>query len=168
MNQANNANAEPIIHWFSIILVVIVLALLGYLVGLLSSKFDLRPRVERRFLLPESEEEARARYKAAWREYRKLRVLLPLALLGWLPFVVVLSAVFGLFLRFFHLSGNIWGMFWAILALAWIPFISISSWRWNYWQCPRCGQAFKWNGDLFFPKHCHYCNLPMWAESPDE
>jgi hypothetical protein len=29
--------------------------------------------------------------------------------------------------------------------------------RWNYWQCPRCGKAFKWGGDLFFPKNCHYC-----------
>ena len=143
---------------------VTVIVLLGYLVGVLSSKFDLRPRIERRYLLPESEDEARARYRAAWQEYRKLRILFPVAFLGWLPFVIVLSAVFS----FFHLSGNIAGVVWVTLALAWIPFMSISSWRWANWKCPRCGQAFKWSYDHFFPKHCHYCNLPMWAESPDE
>lgn len=144
--------------WIAI-LVVIALALLGYLVGLLSSKFDLRPRVERRFLLPESEEEARARYRAAWRKYRRVRVAFPLTFVGWLPFGFALSAIFRLFGWDWHIAS--------IIMLAWIPFISIFSWQWVFWQCPRCGKAFKWSGDLFFPKYCHYCKLPMWAESPD-
>ena len=146
------------------ILGVSALVFLGYLVGLFSSKFDLRPRVERRFLLPESEDEARARYRAAWQKYRKLRVLLPITILGWIPYGVVLIAVF----EAFDLLGNAWAVIWAILALVWVSFISIVSWQWAFWKCPRCGQRFKWGGDLFFPKHCHYCNLPMWAESPDE
>jgi len=66
--------------------------------------------------------------------------------------------------RFFGWNAN----FLMMLALAWIPFMSIFSWQWAFWKCPRCGKAFKWIGDLFFPKHCHYCNLSMWAESPDE
>ncbi len=152
--------AEPIMHWLSIILGVSALALLGYLVGLIPSKFDLRPRVERRFLLPESEDETRARYRAAWRKYRRLRLEFPLSNLGWPVFAVLLSALF-------QLIGWNQKIAW-VLILAYIPYVSVVAARWNYWQCPRCGQAFKWGGDLFFPKHCHYCNLPMWAESSDQ
>jgi hypothetical protein len=136
------------------ILGVSALVFLGYLVGLFSSKFDLRPRVERRFLLPESEDEARARYRAAWRKYRRLRLECPLSILGWPVFAALLIGLFGVF-------G--W-----IFILAYTVYMSVVTARWNYWQCPRCGQAFKWGGDLFFPKRCDYCNLPMWAESPDE
>ena len=148
-----------IMHWLSVILGVVALALLGYLVGFFSSKFDLRPRVQRRFLLPESEEEARVRYRTAWRKYRRLRLELPLSMPGWLVFAVSLSSVF----RLFGWNQKIAMVF----ILAYIPYMSVVGARWNYWQCPRCGQAFKRGGDLFFPTHCHYCNLPMWAESPD-
>jgi hypothetical protein len=94
------------------VLVVFALALLGYLVGFLSSKFDLRPQVESRFLPPESEEEARTRNRVAWRKYRRLRVLFPLAFLSWLPYAGVLGAVFSLF----HWTGKAWGVVWAALA----------------------------------------------------
>jgi hypothetical protein len=143
-----------------VILGVGALALLGYLVAFLSSKFDLRPRVKRRFLLPEAEEEARARYRAAWRKYRRLRLELPLSVPGWLVFAMLLSGLF----RLFGWNEKIATVF----ILAYIPYTTFVFVRWNDWQCPRCGQPFKWGGDLFFPKHCHYCNLPMWAESPDE
>ena len=160
LNWKDSVTGMEIENVWKAILGVSVLALLGYLVGVLSSKFDLRPRVERRYLLPESEDEATARYRAAWQKYRRLRILFPLALLGWLPFGVAVFLVFGLF----H-----WNPYIAtIIVLAWVPSISIFGWQWTNWQCPRCGQAFKWSGDHFFPKHCHYCNLPMWAESPDE
>jgi hypothetical protein len=143
-----------------VILGVGALALLGYLVAFLSSKFDLLPRVERRFLLPESEEESRARYRAAWRKYWRLRLELPLSIPGWFVFAILLSGLF----RLFGWNQKIATIF----ILAYIPYTTLVYVRWNDWQCPRCGQAFKWGGDLFFPKHCHYCNLPMWAESPDE
>jgi hypothetical protein len=130
-----------------IILGVSALVLLGYLVGLFGSKFDLRPRVERRFLARESQEEARARYTAAWKRYQRLRVAFPLVFLGCLPFVYIGGAVF----RFFGWIAN----FLMMLALAWIPFMSIFSWQWAFSKCPRCDKAFKWIGDLFFPKHCH-------------
>lgn len=136
------------------------LALLGYLVGLFSSKFNLRPRVERRLLLPQSEDEARARYRVAWQKYRRLRLEFSLSIPGWLVFAISLSGLF----RLFGWNQKIAMVF----ILAYIPCMSVVAARWNYWQCPRCGQAFKWGGDLFFPKHCHHCNLPMWAESPDE
>jgi len=142
------------------ILSVSAVVLLGYLVGLFASKLNLRPRVERRFLVPESEEEARARYRAAWRRYRRLRLEFPLSIPGWLVFGMLLSGLFRLFA---------WNQKIAMaLILAYIPYMSVVAGQWNYWRCPRCGNAFKWSGDLFFPKHCHYCNLPMWAESPDE
>jgi hypothetical protein len=114
----------------------------------------------RRVLLPESEEEARARYRAAWRRYRRLRLEFPLLIPGWFVFSMSLSGVF----RLFDWNQRIAMVF----ILAYIPYMSVVVGQWNYWQCPRCGKAFKWSGDLFFPKHCHYCNLPMWVESPDE
>ncbi len=151
-------------HLLSIIFWVGAVVFLGYqLIRLFKSKPDRRMQVDegrRRFLLPESEEESRVRYRAAWQKYRRLRVLFPLAFLGWLPFGVAVFLVFGLF----H-----WNPYIAtIIVLAWIPFISIFGWQWAYWQCPRCGYAFKGIYDPFFPKRCYYCDLPMWAESPGQ
>ena len=108
----------------------------------------------------ETREEITARYSAAWKRYRRLRVAFPLSFLGWLPFAYVGGTLF----RLLHWNTNIL----MILTLAWIPFMSIFSWQWAFWQCPRCGYAFKGKFDAFFPQHCHHCGLPMWAESPDE
>jgi hypothetical protein len=109
------------------------LILLGYLVSFFSSKFDLRRRVERRFLLPESEEEGRVRYRTAWRKYRRLRLEFPLSIPGWLVFAVLLSSLF----RLFGWNQKIAMVF----ILAYIPYMSVVAARWNYWQCPRCGQC---------------------------
>jgi len=114
----------------------------------------------RRFLLPESEEEARARYKAAWRRYRRLRVEFPLLIPGWFVFSMLLGGIF----RLFGWNQNVAMVF----VVACIPYMSFVGFQWTFWQCPRCGKAFKGISYLFFPKHCHNCNLPMWAESPDE
>jgi hypothetical protein len=164
VGQAKNTYAAPIMHWLSVTFLVGAVAFLGYhFVGLFKSKPDRPTRVDqakRRFLLPESEEESRVRYGAAWKKYRRLRVLFPLAFLGWLPFGAVVGAVFG----FFHWNFDVA----MIIILAWVPLISIFGWQWAYWQCPRCGYAFKGIYDPFFPKRCHYCDLPVWAESPDQ
>lgn len=166
-NQAKNTNAQPIMHLFSIVAAVCAVLFLGYhFVRLFTTEPGQARQVEgpeRRYLLPESEEEARVRYRAAWQKYRRLRVLFPAAFLAWLPFGVVVGTVFGLF----HLSGTVWGIVWTPLVLAWIPFISIFGWQWAFWKCPRCGFAFKGPVDSFFPKRCQYCDLPMWAESAD-
>ncbi len=163
-DQAKNTNAEPIMHWFSIVIGVCAVVFLGYhFVALLRSKPNRRTQVGEarwRSLPPESEEETRVRYRAAWRKYRRLCIAFPVLFAGWLPFGYVFFAVF----RLFHWDWHIAMM----IALAWIPFIPIVGWQWSNWQCPRCGYAFKGKYDLFFPKRCHYCNLPMWAESPDE
>ena len=163
LGQTKNTNAEPIMHWLSIVLGVSALIFLGYLVGLFASKRCRRTRVDeakRSFLLPESEDEARARYRAAWRRYRRLRLEFPLLIPGWFVFGMLVSGLF----RLFGWNQKIAMVF----ILAYIPYMSVVAGQWNYWQCPRCGNAFKWSGDLFFPKHCHYCDLPMWAESLDE
>jgi len=119
----------------------------------------LEEKQRRRFLLPESDDEARARYRTAWQKYRRLRLEFPLSIPGWLVFAMLLGGLF----RLFGWNQKIA----MVIILAYIPYMSVVAARWNYWQCPRCGQAFKWSGDLFFPKHCHHCNLPMWAESPN-
>jgi len=164
VSRAKNTNAEPIMHWFSIVTGVCAVVFLGYhFAALFTSEPGRGTQVgetNRRFLLPEQEEEARARYRAAWQKYRRLRLLFPLLILGWLPFGVVLSAVFRLFRWDWHIA--------MIILLAWIPFMPIVGWQWSFWQCPRCGYAFKGKYDFFFPKRCHYCELPMWAESSDE
>jgi rubrerythrin len=168
VGQAKNTNAERLMRSFSIIFGVGALVFLGYhFVRLFGSKPDRRTQVDeakRHFLLPESEEEARARYRAAWQKYRRLRVLFPLAFLGWLPYAGVLGALFS----FFHLTGKVWGAVWGALVMAWIPSVGIFGWQWAFWQCPRCGYAFKGLDDPFFPKRCRRCELPMWAESPNE
>jgi hypothetical protein len=114
----------------------------------------------RRFLLPESEKETRARYKAAWRRYRRLRLEFPLLIPGWFVFSMSLGGVF----RLFGWNQNVAMVF----ILACIPYMSFVGCQWTWWQCPRCGKAFKGSSYFFFPKHCHHCNLPMWAESPNE
>lgn len=163
VSQAKNTNAEPIMHWFSIAIGVCGVVFIGYhFVGLLASKPHLPPQMQeakRRSIPSESDEETSARYRAAWRKYRRLRVAFPLVILGWLPFGFVLFSVF----RSFHWNGDIA----MIIMLGWIPFMPIVGWQWSFWQCPRCGYAFKGKYDLFFPKRCHYCDLPRWAESPD-
>lgn len=163
-NQAKNTNAQPIMRWFSVVAAVCAVLFLGYhFVRLFTTEPGRETQVEgpeRRYLLPESEEEARVRYRAAWQKYRRLRVLFPLAFLGWLPFALLVMTVFG----FLHWNPYI-GM---TLIFGWIPLISIFGWQWALWKCPRCGFAFKGPLDSFFPKRCQYCNLPMWAESPDE
>ena len=134
-----------------------------HLMGLFTFKPHRRTRIEeteRRFLLPESEEETKGRYGAAWKRYRRLRVAFPLVFLGWLPFGYIGGAVF----RFFGWNTD----FLMMLILAWIPFMSIFTWQWAFWQCPRCGYAFRGLMDPFFPKQCHHCDLPMWAVSSDE
>jgi hypothetical protein len=119
--QAKNTNAEQTMHWFSVVSALCAVAFLGYhFVRLFTKEPGLRTQVEgpeRRYLLPESEEEAKVRYRAAWQKYRRLRVLFPLAFLGWLPFGVAVFLAFGLF----H-----WNPYIAtIIVLAWVPFISI-------------------------------------------
>jgi hypothetical protein len=114
----------------------------------------------RRFLLPESEGEARARYRAAWRRYRRLRLEFPLSIPGWFALSVLLNGIFRLFGWNQHVA--------MVFILAWIPYMSFVGCQWMYWQCPRCGKAFKGSSYFFFPKRCHHCNLPMWAESPEE
>jgi hypothetical protein len=170
VNKARNAERGVIVHWPSIVLGVCAVVLLVYFVVGRLAKGNRRTHAEearRRFLLPESEEETRTRYRTEWQKYRRIRVFFAVAFFGWLPFVFVLGGAFSVAFRQFHLSGDIWGMLWVILALAWIPFISIFSWQWAFWQCPRCGYAFKGIYDPFFPKRCHHCELPMWAESSD-
>jgi len=162
--RSRNKYVEPMMRWFSIVIGACAVSFLGYQLVLLlhAPKPDRHIEVDkakRRFLLPESEEEAIARYKAAWRRYRRLRIACPLVVLGWLPFAYALGTIF----RFFHWNTNIA----TIPILAWIPLISIFSWQWSFWQCPRCGYSFKGKYDLFFPKCCHYCELPMWETSPE-
>jgi hypothetical protein len=147
-------NIESFWTWIFILGVGAIVSL-GYFLVIRMEKAE-----SRRALLPESEEEARARYRAAWRRYRRLRLEFPLLIPGWFVFSMLLSGLF----RLFGWNQKIAMVF----ILAYIPYMSVVVGQWNYWQCPRCGKAFKWSGALFFPKHCHYCDLPMWAESPNE
>jgi hypothetical protein len=164
VGQEKGTNSQVAVHWLSIVLGISAAVFLGYhLVCLFALSPDRRAQVQvagRRLLLPESDEEAKARYRAAWRKYRKLRTAFAVLILGWLPLGVVLSAVFRLLQWDWHIP--------IITMLVCIPFVPIVGWQWSFWQCPRCGYAFKGTYDPFFPKRCHHCNLPMWAESPNQ
>jgi hypothetical protein len=162
VRQTKDTNAGPIIYWLSIVSGVGAVVFLEYhLVVVLTSRLERRTQVEeakQHDLLPESEEESRVRYRAAWRKYRMLRIAFPLVFLGWLPFGYIVGAVF----RFLNWNEFIAG----IIILAWIPLILIVGWPWPFWKCPQCGSAFKGIYDPFFPKHCRHCGLPKWGESP--
>jgi hypothetical protein len=162
--QAKSSDARTRLRWLLIAVALGALAFLVYhFVRLLASRPSRRAEVEEaklHHIRSESDEEARARYKAAWQKYRRLRIAFPLVTLGWLPFGYVLSAVF----RLFHWDWRIA----MIIMLTWIPFMPILGWQWSFWQCPRCGFAFKGKYEPFFPKQCDHCELPMWAESPNE
>ncbi len=114
----------------------------------------------RRLLLPEPKEEARARYRAAWRRYRRLRLEIPLLIPGWFVFGMLISGLF----RLFGWNQDVAMVF----ILACMPYMSFVGCQWMWWQCPRCGKAFKGSTHSSFPKHCSHCDLPMWAESPEE
>lgn len=102
--------------------------------------------------------EVRARYTAAWRKYRSLRLQMVLAFPGWFALFVSLGSLF----RFFGRNEDVV----SVIALAYLPYISIAGWRWMYWRCPRCHNAFRgWYP--FHPKRCYHCGLPKWAESSD-
>jgi hypothetical protein len=77
----------------------------------------------------------KARYSAAWKRYRMLRVAFPLVFLGYLPFGYIGGAVF----RFFGWNTD----FLMMRMLAWVPLMSIFIWRWAFWQCPRRGYGFR-------------------------
>jgi hypothetical protein len=94
----------------------------------------------------------------ARRQYAKLRIAFPILFFGWFPFGYVLGSVF----RFFRWNMTVC----VVIVLALLPLISIVGWQWSYWQCPRCGYAFKGKYP-FYPSRCSHCNLPKWAESPD-
>ena len=106
----------------------------------------------------ETAEEARVRYKTAWRKYRRLRLEFPLSIPGWFVFSELLGAIF----RLFDLNQHVAMVF----ILAYVPYMSFLGCQWMYWQCPRCGKSFKGRSP-FYPKCCYYCGLPKWAEPPD-
>jgi hypothetical protein len=162
--QGKRSNAEPTLRWSLIAVGLGALVFLGYhFLRLLASRPDRCAEVEeakRHRIRSESDEEARGRYGAAWQKYRRLRIAFPLLTLGWLPFGFLLFRAF----RFLRWNENVA----MIIMLALIPFMPVLGWQWSFWQCPRCGYAFKGKSDPFFPKRCHYCELPMWAESPNQ
>jgi hypothetical protein len=161
--QAQNGNLSLALNSLSILICAYAAAFLIYkLVRFVKSKHDdAKQTVQTAWdtVPSESEEEARARYHAAWQKYAFLRVAYPLLLLGWLPFAYILGAVF----RFFRWNIIVC----VILVLAWLPLMPVLGWQWSYWPCPRCGKAFKGKYP-FFPKLCYYCNLPKWSESPND
>lgn len=109
----------------------------------------------------ETRDETTARYRSAWRRYRRLRFEFPLLIPGWFVLSMLLGGLFRLLGWNQHVV--------MVLSLAYIlVYGSVVAIQWNYWKCPRCGKEFKADYDLFFPKNCCHCGLPMWAESPEE
>ena len=138
-------------------------AFLGYqLASQIMSKRDqevLSEEPARSISETETAEEATARYRAAWRKYRRLRLEFRLSIPGWFVFSELLGGIFW----FFGWNQKVAMVF----ILAYIPYMSVVGWQWAYWQCPRCNKAFRGRYP-FYPKRCYYCGLPKWAESPDE
>jgi hypothetical protein len=107
-------------------------------------------------------------YAAAWRDYRKRRLIFWAATFGYVPGVVILiagvglpiSAVTGIKLDYFVYS----------IAGGWLLAIVMASWREASFKCPRCGNRFfsTWWHRIGYVRQCVHCGLPRWAKAPPQ
>ncbi len=94
-------------------------------------------------------------YRKEWLEYRKIRDLLVLAFLVFMPMAGLFAAI----------SAALWDNYsvgHAALA-GWMLFFVICTVRYNLWSCPRCKKTFA-GGALYnlswAARRCVHCGLP--------
>jgi hypothetical protein len=107
-------------------------------------------------------------YTAAWRDFRKRRLIFWITCLGGVLGVFVLFIGIGLPIA--ALIGiNAEDYFFFPLAAAWMLASVITSLRVSWFGCPRCGQWFfsTWWYHNPLARKCAHCGLPKWATSAD-
>jgi len=109
--------------------------------------------------------EQRADYTAAWRDYRKRRLVFWGVFLSYMPGAMALF--FGVGLPLSSLTGIKADYFFYPIAGAWMLAFLITRLRITSFLCPRCGKFFfsiLWYRHPFASK-CVHCGLPKWATS---
>jgi hypothetical protein len=97
-------------------------------------------------------------YATAWQDCRRRRFIFVAFIVGFLPFgALVLSSEHWL----------PWGDYVAFASfICYALAITIASWRYHFWPCPRCGKSFRgMRPTIWMGKSCYYCKLPKWAEA---
>ena len=104
-------------------------------------------------------------YTAAWRDYRKRRLVFWAVFLGYIPGVLVLFVGIGLPIS--ALIGIKPDYFFYPIAGSWMLAFMIAGLRTGLFRCPRCGKWFFatwWYRNPFAGK-CVHCGLPKWANT---
>jgi len=100
-----------------------------------------------------------------WREYRKRRNLAIFAFVGYTPFVFLIGI---LTMHLLHTETPFY-----IVAISWMAFYAIASFRWLALKCPRCGKPFffRWwppPNNFVFVRRCLHCGLPKYGAVSDQ
>ncbi len=104
-------------------------------------------------------------YAAAWREFRKRRLIFWAIFLGYIPGVLIIWIAIGLPVS--ALTGIKPDYFFYPIALCWLFMFLIASLRVGLFRCPRCHKWFfaTWWYHNPFARKCAHCGLPKWADS---
>jgi hypothetical protein len=109
-------------------------------------------------------------YQPSWQEYRRLRKNAKCSLIAF----VVLPVGFAIVMRAVEarLSEGAQAFLSVGFVGTWLASGGVANyynWKLQRWVCPRCGRFFRgfW-GRPWTPKHCVYCDLPLWTEGPED
>jgi endogenous inhibitor of DNA gyrase (YacG/DUF329 family) len=110
----------------------------------------------------------KADYAAAWRDFRRRRMIFCAVFLGYMPGVLALFFVVGLPLA--SLTEVKSDYFFYAIALCWMAALLVTSIRAAHFPCPGCGKRFfaTWWSRNPFARKCLHCDLPKWATSDDQ
>jgi hypothetical protein len=104
-------------------------------------------------------------YTAAWRDYRKRRLIFWTVALAYAPGVTAITICVGLPLS--ALSGIKPDYFFFFIGGSWMLAMVVAGWRIVLFPCPRCGKWFS-STLLYrnpFTTKCLHCGLEKWAIS---
>ena len=102
-------------------------------------------------------------YEENWRKYRRLRNVLAVGFLAYIPVLFLVAYVLA---RAFHtfVPGF-------VLALSWMASLMVASIRLNIWRCPRCRKPFSlprwWYNKGLLARKCVHCGLPKFTLDDD-
>jgi hypothetical protein len=99
-------------------------------------------------------------HESAWLEYRRLRSAYKLSVfillgifLSMAPAIVVINEL----PQKVQIASSV--ILLAGLGAS-IGLMTVRSWQWSFWPCPRCGCSFRGRMRMWLPKKCVYCGLP--------
>jgi hypothetical protein len=98
-------------------------------------------------------------YSEHWRRYRRLRNVLLVLWIGFIPGLAALTVASQAF-------GG--ATLWTVVALVWILATGRVGSVMTTLECPRCGQRFSegfWLNQPFLTKKCVHCGLPKYARN---